>query len=372
MRILPTACLKPGMILERNIIDNNHQLLLSKGQILTENSIQRIKMKENEILHVCIADDLIEDRKQEECISFDIRLSAVQVLRGIFIDLDRHKMINENSITKAKNIVDDMIGEILSTKSATVSMNDLKMFDDYTYHHSVNVTVLSLVLGTVMGLNRDNLRKLGLGAILHDIGKLFIPKEILNKDSSLTKEEFEQVKLHSRKGYEYLRDIRNISAGALMPVLMHHERYNGTGYPEGLEGKNIHMSGRIVAVADVFDALTSNRPYRNALPPSEAMEYILGNCGSHFDPEVVEMLFGKLSLYPIGTQVILSNGMEGVVVENRPRSGLRPKVRIISDEVEPIYYDLGTDMNLLNVTITGIKNKDEDEKRLLFIEKMKP
>ena len=207
-----------------------------------------------------------------------------------------------------------------------------------------------------MGLERGDLFELGLGAILHDIGKIFIPKEILNKDQKLTPEEFEEIKSHSIRGYTFLADQWNIPAQANAVVLSHHEKYDGTGYPHNLRGKTIPPYGRIAAIADVFDALTSNRPYRKALSPSEALEYIMGNGGIHFDPQIIGTFVEGIALYPVGTKVELNNGMHGIVVKNYPNLGTRPVVKILSDAKEQVYYDLSNDFSLLNVTITGVSD----------------
>ncbi len=206
-----------------------------------------------------------------------------------------------------------------------VNMIDLKVFDDYTYSHSVNVAVLSIIIGVTMGLGRKELTKLGLGALLHDIGKVFIDKDIVNKPGKLTDEEFSSMKMHSKLGYDYVRDRFQLPVKSYVAVLDHHERYDGSGYPNSKKGDEISDFGKMIALADVYDALTSERPYRKALPPSEAMEYIMGNSQVHFDPELVKVFSRKVAPYPVGTLVKLSNGMTGLVVENYEAFCLRRK-----------------------------------------------
>ncbi len=251
-------------------------------------------------------------------------------------------------------MVNDIVSEITINENATVNMMDLKVFDDYTYYHSVNVSVLSIVVGAAEGLGKSKLYELGLGALLHDIGKVFVPKEILNKSGKLTPEEFEEIKKHSLMGNWYLREKWQVPIESNVAVLSHHEKYDGSGYPYGLKSDRISRFGKIVAVADVYDALTSDRPYRPALSPSEAMEYVMGGSGTLFDPKVVEVFAKKIVPYPVGTCVTLSNGLTAIVTGNYIRCGMRPKIMIISGPQKGVVFDLYNDMSLLNVTITGI------------------
>ncbi len=357
MRFIPAKYLKPGMVLSRNLFGSDNQLLLSEGQVLTELSIRIINAKSYR--GVYIKDRFTEEMEYcEESISQILRNNAVNSIKEFFRNVSTNNIdLSRESIVKVKHVVDEMIMEISSSPHATSNMTDLKLFDDYTYYHSVNVTVISLLLGMSMSMNREELRLLGLGAMLHDIGKIFLPKNVLDKRNPLTDEEFALIKTHANKGYEYLISKWEVPVEASAAVLAHHEKFDGTGYPYSSNGESIPRLGRIVAVADVFDALTSDRPYRNALLPSEAMEYIMGNCGTHFDPDVVNAFMQKISPYPVGTHVFLSNGLEGIVVENRPKCGLRPKIKIKTDSKTPVYYDLGNDMRLLDVTIVGISFK---------------
>jgi len=232
---------------------------------------------------------------------------------------------------------------------------DLKVFDDYTFYHSLNVAVLSLVLGVALKYNKEELYKLGLAALLHDIGKVFIPKDILNKKGKLTDEEFEIIKTHSDKGFEYLKNTYNVPITTYMGVRLHHEKYNGGGYPLGKKGEEIYVYARIIAIADVYDALTSDRVYRKAMTPSEAMEYIMGNSGIMFDPNLVELFIRKVAPYPVGTSVQLSDGRVGIVVENYENFCLRPKIKIIKEKdknIEPYLIEL-RNKETMHITITG-------------------
>jgi len=200
---------------------------------------------------------------------------------------------------------------------------------------------------------------LGMAALMHDVGKIFIPKEIINKRSKLTKEEFELIKKHPIKGYKMLKNSNSFPYHSCIGILHHHERFNGTGYPTGLSGEEISLLGRIITVSDVYDALTSDRPYRKALFPSEAVEYIMGGCGTLFDPKISNAFVKIIAPYPVGVSVKLSNNKSGIVVKNYPDFCLRPVVKILfhgNTPVEPYFIDLKNDSNARDIVIIGMGN----------------
>ncbi len=355
MRIIPLSYLVPGMILGKDLYDNKRSLLLSKGHILTQKEIDRISLFKYQGIYITdkIFDE--EDIEPKENVSEVLRLNAVQAVKDIFTGVKTPKdKISKQMVSRVKDSVNDIVNEIVSAKSATYIMTDLKLYDDYTYYHSANVAIISIVLGLSMGLNNTNLYKLGMGALLHDIGKMFVPKSILEKKGRLTPDEFKIIKSHSTKGNEYLKEKWDIPSDSNLAVLTHHEKYDGTGYPFGVKGEKIPLFGRILMVADVFDALSSDRSNRRAYSPIEAIEYIIEGSGSFFDPTVIDAFIERVSPYPVGTHVILSNGLKGLVVETRPGQGMRPKIKVITDSGEPVYYDLSKETSLKDIKITGI------------------
>jgi HD-GYP domain-containing protein (c-di-GMP phosphodiesterase class II) len=236
-----------------------------------------------------------------------------------------------------------------------VNIIDIRTFDNYTFSHSLNVAVLSVVIGTALKLDRRQLRDIAMGALIHDIGKVFIDKKILNKPGKLTSGELNEIRKHCQEGYDYIKSNCLIPEDAMKAILTHHEQFDGNGYPSSLKRDEIHYFGRIISVADVYDALTSDRPYRSALLPSDAVEYIMSGYGSMFDPKVVTAFIRKVAPFPIGTCVRLSNGITGIVVENYESYGLRPKIRVIeaekpTDEI----IDLAHDNTTLNLTVQQV------------------
>lgn len=360
MRFVPISGLMEGMTVGKSLYDINRNLLISKGSVLHESYKKRIE--ELGYQGIYIDDELSKDIEVKDVIRDELRMKAIQAVKDVFIKDDMTSVTGkqnfENKIDVTKKIVNDIVEDILENRDTMVNLIDLKFFDDYTFFHSVNVAVLSVLVGAEYGLSREQLSNLGLAAILHDIGKIFVDKDILNKPSSLTKSEYEHIKQHSQFGYNYLKETYDIPAQAYVAVLQHHEKYDGTGYPDGKKQEEISLLGRIIGIADVYDALTSNRPYRKPLIPSEAMEYIMANGGIMFDINLTKVFARKVAPFPVGTYVKLSNGYLGIVMANYEDACMRPKVKVVMDEkgqkVAPRLYDLKFDKHLRKVTITGL------------------
>lgn len=353
MRYIPTSCLQEDMVLAKSLYGNDGILLLQEGQSLTQVFINCIAG--HGFQGVYIADKLSEEIEIQSVINDELRNSAVKAVRDIYVQ-SQTVALSRNMSASAKAIVRNIVEEIINNRNIMINMIDLKSYDNYTYHHSVNVCVLSIVLGVALGMNRAKLYKLGLGALLHDLGKVFVDKTIIEKPGPLTPEEFQEVKKHPGLGYQYLAKAQfNLPMSALIGVLQHHERMDGSGYPEGLSGKEIDKLSRVISIADVFDAMTSDRPYRSAMMPSEVMEYLMGGSGTLFDSDLVYLFTRKVATFPLGTCVLLSNGLTGIVVENYEDCCLRPKVKLVGGEAaSPICLDLKNDRSLSNLTITGI------------------
>ena len=204
-------------------------------------------------------------------------LETVKCVKDVFITSENKGSLKKNTFNDMQKQIENIVDEILNNSNMVINMVDLKVFDDYTYFHSVNVAVLSIVLGTALGLSRTQLCDLGIGAILHDIGKVFVKKDILCKAGVLSDDESCEMQNHSTLGYDYIKKVSNISMSARIGILDHHEKFGGGGYPNDLKEEKISLFGRIIAIADVYDAMTSDRPYRKAIIPSEVIEYIMGS-----------------------------------------------------------------------------------------------
>lgn len=372
MKFVTLVDLKPGMTLAKNLYGARNELLLVSGTVLTEALIEGIKrvgfggvyVNEPKRLIREPSSIKIESKKEtgsgnnQGVISVKLKENAVDAVKKYFIAITNgDTMMAEFSFFAIKSVLDDIISEISSNRSALVNIADLKVFDEYTYNHSVNVAVLAIMVGVTAKMSRSGLYRLGMGAMLHDIGKIFVPKEVLNKIEPLTADEFEIMKRHSQYGSYYLKKQNSLPAESIFAVLTHHERYDSKGYPLGLPPDKQIIEGKIITVCDNYDAITSDRPYRSAFSPSEAIEHLLGNSGLMFDPEVVELFRKKVVLYPVGTVIKLSNGQKATVVENNPDNIMRPKIRMNPGPAglgKEKIYDLYNDPELYNVTVIGI------------------
>ncbi|MCI1965033.1 MAG: HD-GYP domain-containing protein [Oscillospiraceae bacterium] len=353
MRYIPTLCLHEGMVLAKPLYGPDGRLLLQQGQTLKPSYLASIAR--NGFQGVYINDKISEEIEIQSVIDDELRNSAIRAVRDIYIQ-SFDTGLSQDMAHKAKTIVHSIVEEIIKNRNIMVNMVDLKSYDNYTYYHSVNVGVLSIVVGVALGMDTISLYKLGLGALLHDIGKVFVDKKIIDKSGPLTPEEFAEVKKHPPLGYEYLRDSGfDLPMSSLISILQHHERLDGSGYPYGMSCERIHQFSRIIAIADVFDAMTSDRPYRKAMMPSDVIEFLMGGAGKLFDAKYVSLFIKKVAAFPLGTCVQLSNGCSAIVVKNYEDCCLRPKVKLLgSEDSNPVYYDLKNEKDLTNVTITSV------------------
>ncbi|MBI2413576.1 MAG: HD-GYP domain-containing protein [Deltaproteobacteria bacterium] len=231
---------------------------------------------------------------------------------------------------RVNETVGKMVDSIFRNQDALTSLARLKSFDDYTFAHSVNVCILSLTLGRHMGLSGSALHNLGVGAILHDIGKMLVPETILKKPGALSDAEFREMKRHTELGGDILCRTKDITDESRRITLHHHEKFDGSGYQDRLSGNDIHLFARIATVADVYDAMTSNRVYQKGMLPEVALKKMYLMRGTHFDPVLVERLIRSLGIYPIGSFVELSTGELAVVRMPNHEHPLQPLVLIFS------------------------------------------
>ena len=227
----------------------------------------------------------------------------------------------------AAPLVEEISNSVLRNQGALISLARLKTADDYTYMHSVAVCALMIALARQLGLDEQQTRDAGMAGLLHDLGKALIPVEVLNKPGKLTDEEFKLVKTHPEEGYKLLQNGKGISEVTLDVCLHHHEKMDGSGYPKGLNSEAISLYAKMGAVCDVYDAITSNRPYKAGWDPAESIKR-MAEWKGHFDPTVFHAFVKSLGIYPIGSFVRLESGKLGVVVEQGEQSLLKPKIRV--------------------------------------------
>lgn len=315
MRFVPTDSLLPGMIMGRDIISNNSAAyMLKKGVSLTDKAIEFIKTKG--YVGAYISDSMSADVELEEIVDQQL------IRQGI-------EAVEKENVGSIIGVATDIVSQISSKKDISVDLFDLRSYDDYTFHHSVNVGVFAVAVGRRMGLNDEDLRQLSLAGICHDLGKSRIDKNIINKPGKLTDEEFTEVKNHPKHSFDILSDNAGVSSLVRQAVLYHHENENGSGYPHGKEGNEIPAFAKIIHAVDVYDALTSKRPYKDPYTPVDAFKYLDSGKEILFDAKVVDVMHEVIPAYPPGIDVVLSNDEVALVVAHT-KNAFRPKVKLSS------------------------------------------
>lgn len=228
----------------------------------------------------------------------------------------------------AQKLVEEISDSVTRNPGALISLARLKTADDYTYMHSVAVCALMIALAKQLGLDAEQTRSAGIAGLLHDLGKAAMPMEVLNKPGKLTDEEFAIIKSHPEEGHRMLLASSGVDPVALDVVLHHHEKTDGSGYPKRLKDAEISQFAKMGAVCDVYDAITSNRPYKSGWDPAESLRKMAEWTKGHFDPTIFQAFVKSLGIYPIGSLVILSSGRLGIVVDQAEKSLLTPRVKV--------------------------------------------
>jgi putative nucleotidyltransferase with HDIG domain len=238
------------------------------------------------------------------------------------------RMGNAVNASGATRLVEEISDSVTRNPGALISLARLKTADDYTYMHSVAVCALMIALARQLGLDETQTRSLGIAGLLHDLGKALMPMDILNKPGKLTDEEFAIIKRHSEEGHKLLLASSGVDEIALDVVLHHHEKTDGSGYPKRLKDAEISLYAKMGAVCDVYDAITSNRPYKAGWDPADSLRKMAEWADGHFDPTVFQAFVKSLGIYPIGSLIKLNSGRLGVVVDQSRKSLLTPRVRV--------------------------------------------
>jgi HD-GYP domain-containing protein (c-di-GMP phosphodiesterase class II) len=335
MRLVSITNCQPGMKVARSIYKENGTLLFREGSELSQGYIDRLR--ELGITFLYIQDRIAGDIVVEDILPIEIRNQALDTIKRTFLGIRNEKqnpkrrMANQID-TRSFHAISKMIVKEVQSKNHVLSLlTHLQLQDEYIFTHSLNVAVYVILLAMKKGYDERKITELCMGALLHDIGLMRIPSEILHKTSELKAEEREQVKKHPSYGYELIIQEYGLSLLSAHCALQHHEKWDGSGYPLRLAGTEIHPYARMLAVVDVFDALTSYRHYRSAKLPHEGMKMIRALSNSYFDPEAVDLFRKSIALYPIGMTVKLNTGEIAVVVDHNAQLPCRPIVRVFMD-----------------------------------------
>lgn len=372
MRRVDVRDLSPGDRIGQDVLATVGALPLLRAGVRVSDQLKR-SLERAGITSVWIDDDLSAGIEPSEQLSEATKQQTVAAIREAFLDpskqLKRTPSLSDRAVADMQEAVERMVQDVMSNADVAIALNDLANADAYTLKHSLSVATLGLALGArvmqtfgwvdAKGARRldsvaARLPALGLGLILHDIGKVAIPREILHKPSPLTEEEMAVVRKHPMIGVQMLQRA-DISPLTRAVVREHHERWNGNGYPDRKAGADIHQFARVAAVADVFDALASDRVYRAGDPVNEVYDFIISRTEIDFDPEVVSVFRASVAPYPTGTSVVLSDGAKGIVSAVHEKAVTTPVVRVLVDgsgaAVAPREVDLSKSPAL---TITSV------------------
>lgn len=268
-------------------------------------------------------------------IKVETQKKAIAVMENINEALKNRKDLDFSASNK---LMDNLLNDISNSKVEIINLLDIQAFDDYTYSHSLNVGIIGMTFAMKLNMDSKTIKNIGLGGFLHDIGKIRIPYDILRKEEKLLEKEIKIVKNHSRYGYEMIKDSKELDELVKKIVLLHHEKYDGSGYPFGFKEQQLDDAVMVIAIAEVYDTLTSHLPYCSPVAPKEALKIILKNAGTHFKPEMAHQfaknmghLLKENQFYQIDDYVLLSTKEVGRVISKDSEITSRPGLEIIQN-----------------------------------------
>lgn len=336
MQLMAVDELREGMVLAQDVVSDTFVNIVTESTIVTLEIIEKLEKLNIEFVYVhsemvsreevdfSESEPVFDRLDDEKALNYNFN-KMVDKIKNIFNDL---KFGVAEIKSEMDGALDPLLHGILSNNNILSSLRCMKYDDDYTLKHSVNVGLLSAMIGKWYGLNDKQVDELSLAGTLHDIGKSKIPRYIINKPGELTSQEFGIAQQHAIYGYEILKETRAFSEEICEGVLYHHERFNGSGYPQGLKGKNIPLYARIIALADVFDALTSDKVYQGKISPFLAADIIKSMSFEELDPEISNMFLKKIAEFYVGNKVLLSTGEEGEVIYLNKFNLTKPLVQV--------------------------------------------
>ncbi|MBF4693837.1 HD-GYP domain-containing protein [Fusibacter ferrireducens] len=328
--------LEAGMELLEDVYDDNGVVLIGAHSLLNDVHIQYLKRKQIEFVSIRSADTQADlESTSTHMVTYN-RLdkpsdveekyqNTVHKFKGIY---NEFKLGRVPVYEEIQDILEPMYEAILNDEAFTRKMWQIHSYDDYTFDHSVRVSMISGLLAKWCKLDVKGIKDAALAGLLHDIGKCNIPDNILNKPGPLNFEEFKVIKTHATLGYILIKDIPNINYDVMLGVLQHHERVDGTGYPNGITGNQMSYNAKIVSVADVYCAMTADRVYKPAMHPFEVASFILEKCYSSLDFSMSKTFLSNISHFYIGHRVRLNNGQEGEVIMTYKDDPARPLIKV--------------------------------------------
>ncbi|MBP1755542.1 MAG: hypothetical protein H6Q59_1940 [Firmicutes bacterium] len=319
-----------GYEIAEDVLNSSGSLIMTKNTIVNEDIRQKLLAFKVDRIAVRETTKIVntDNNPKADIIAFKRKYqNSVNSVKEIINDLAAGRGLDNEKITE---ISSSLYENMFSNIAVTECLNKIKIADEYTYSHSVNVSLYSMLIGKWLDLPESEIKLLMIAGILHDVGKSKIPIDILNKRGPLTKEEFEVIKMHPLLGYEIIKDNTSINKKVKEAVLMHHEKENGTGYPFGIKSVNISSFAKIISIADAFDALTSERVYKKRQTPFDTFREFerIGIGEGQYDPLILLKFIHNISQYYVGSRVMMSTGKFGEIVYVPPHNISNPVVRV--------------------------------------------
>jgi HD-GYP domain-containing protein (c-di-GMP phosphodiesterase class II) len=334
MRLVSIEEIMGNEIAATDVLDVNQRVLLARGTRIKLSYLN--KLENLGIYQVYIEDEISEGIKVEGILC---QKTKIEAKKNLEVEMENFKKKKEFDIATIENINNIIVNEILLNRVDLINLKDIKLKDEYLFSHCINVCALTVFLCMKMNLNRTQIQNIGTGSLLHDFGKLMIPNYILQKESKLTKEENIELRKHPIYGYEALKNDPVIRPTTKVAILMHHERIDGSGYPNKLKGNKIHDLVKICSICDKFDSMTSDMPYRKSISVSDTIEYLQSTAGIYFEKKFVDEFLKYVPPFPPGSIVLLNNGIVAIVIKSNPASVLRPVVRYLYNPLNKIKYN---------------------------------
>lgn len=332
--------LKPGMIIAQPVLADTGQVLLEQGVFLTEDFIDNLGNWKISYVSIVLPDNSLSSNYRFFSMYGDTLKSVEETFKKV-------RAFKEVPMAECEELVENYIELIVNIVGVIDDLHNVKAHNEYTFRHSLNVAIIAGIIGKWMGFTGKNLKDIILAGLLHDIGKVLIPEGILDKPGKLTPEEMAVVRAHPTHGYHLLDDCLEIREEVKLGILQHHEREDGSGYPLGLSREKIHIYAKIVAIADIYDAMSTERVYRKKVPPFTVVEVILDQMYDKLNPQICLIFLAHIRGFLIGSSVLLNDGSKAKVVLLNGLLKLRPVVQLESGDL----IDLDREKNLEVVTM---------------------
>lgn len=332
-----------GMVLDKDVIDDRTgAILIPKNTALTKTFINKLII--HRIQTVSVKEEVLPEGLQNDNL-IDEYSKVEEKLDVLFKEIKEGKELESDEIISKMN---DFVNQIVMERNILTQMRLLRKKDDYTFNHSLGVSILAITLGKWLNYSLEEIIDLSIAGLFHDIGKLMVPDEIIKKPGRLTTEECVEMKKHSLYSYKLLLETNKFSDDILLGVLQHHEKINGTGYPNGVKGEKIHRYARIIAICDIYHALTSNRIYKSKDSPLKVADYLRKESFNSLDPNMTQIFLKNISKFYVGNKVLLSDGSIGIIVYIHPQNRTKPIVQVDNRFIDFLQLQ---DIEILDIVI---------------------